>query len=157
MLPLYILRHFPLLCTPWCHPRWLWSFFSFPHVLSSRPCSTPCGTSYVDPRISWKCFTYESPSLNFSLLLLIQTFQPPACSFSSFWVSLAFLPSLYTVTDHFTTMQTSFICPLTFCILPWQGTDFGQVKPSIFSALILQLLCNHGQTHVPAKLHIHSI
>lgn len=83
-------------------------------------------------------------------LSLIQTFQPPACSLSSFWVSLAFLPSLYSVTDHFAMMQTSLICPLTFCILPWQVTDYGQVKLSIFSALILQLLYNHRQNYVPA-------
>lgn len=41
---------------------------------------------------------------------------------------------------------------LNFYILPWEVAGLGQPKAFIFSASVLQLLCDHGQNHMPAEL-----
>lgn len=75
--------------------------------------------------------------LIFLWLPLTQTPQPRPCSFSSFPVSLAFLPAC-TLWSAAVSTTYSFVL-LTFCIRPWQGHGPEQVKPSLFSALVLQL------------------
>lgn len=154
-----VLRDSPLLPTARCHHGWLvlllFSNIPRPPVTAVAPwvphrwTLESAGDSVpLSPQV---CLPADH-GLIFLWLPLTQTPQPRPCSFSSFPVSLAFLPAC-TLWSAAVSTTYSFVL-LTLCIRPWQGHGPEQVKPSLFSALVLQLYLIMEKNHMPAKLFV---